>query len=53
MQPFGRHYVVVRPLFSEDSFAEQHERINRNRRTLRHHLKDYFTGVCCTFLFEN
>ncbi|XDV25098.1 hypothetical protein PO909_029073 [Leuciscus waleckii] len=44
MQPFGRHYVVVRPLFSEDSFAEQHERINRNRKTLRHHLKDYFTS---------
>ncbi|XP_059366464.1 uncharacterized protein LOC132105398 [Carassius carassius] len=43
MQPSGRHYVVVRPLFSEDSFAEQHERINRNRKTLRHHLKDYFT----------
>uniref|UniRef100_A0A8C2A576 Solute carrier family 26 member 3 n=1 Tax=Cyprinus carpio TaxID=7962 RepID=A0A8C2A576_CYPCA len=37
------HYVVVRPLFSEDSFAEQHERINRTRKTLRHHLKDYFT----------
>uniref|UniRef100_A0A8C2ER66 Solute carrier family 26 member 3 n=1 Tax=Cyprinus carpio TaxID=7962 RepID=A0A8C2ER66_CYPCA len=43
MQPSGRHYVVVRPLFSEDSFAEQHERINRTRKTLRHHLKDYFT----------
>ncbi|XP_067283007.1 solute carrier family 26 member 3 [Pseudorasbora parva] len=43
MQPFGRHYVVVRPLFSEDSFAEQHERVNRSRKTLRHHLKDYFT----------
>ncbi|XP_067248140.1 solute carrier family 26 member 3 isoform X1 [Chanodichthys erythropterus] len=43
MQPVGRQYVVVRPLFSEDSFAEQHERINRNRKTLRHHLKDYFT----------
>ncbi|XP_056311615.1 solute carrier family 26 member 3 [Danio aesculapii] len=43
MQPFGRHYVVVRPLFSEDSFAEQHERINRKRKTLRHHLK-----VCCS-----
>ncbi|XP_021330724.1 solute carrier family 26 member 3 isoform X1 [Danio rerio] len=43
MQPFGRHYVVVRPLFSEDSFAEQHERINRKRKTLRHHLKDYFS----------
>uniref|UniRef100_A0A8C2A7J1 Solute carrier family 26 member 3 n=1 Tax=Cyprinus carpio TaxID=7962 RepID=A0A8C2A7J1_CYPCA len=35
MQPSGRHYVVVRPLFSEDSFAEQHERINRTRKTLR------------------
>ncbi|XP_026089238.1 solute carrier family 26 member 3 [Carassius auratus] len=45
MQPSGRHYVVVRPLFSEDSFAEQHERINRNRKTLRHHLKDYFTSL--------
>ncbi|XP_056093272.1 solute carrier family 26 member 3 [Rhinichthys klamathensis goyatoka] len=55
MQPFGTHYVMVRPLFSEDSFAEQHERINRNRKTLRHHLKDYFTfsklcfyGVHCS-----
>ncbi|XP_043092916.1 solute carrier family 26 member 3, tandem duplicate 2 [Puntigrus tetrazona] len=43
MQPFGRHYVVVRPLFSEDSFSEQHKKINRNHKTLRHHLKDYFT----------
>uniref|UniRef100_A0A673I4K5 Solute carrier family 26 member 3 n=1 Tax=Sinocyclocheilus rhinocerous TaxID=307959 RepID=A0A673I4K5_9TELE len=50
MQPFGRHYVVVRPLFSEDSFAEQHERINSNRRTLRHHLKDYFTELCSSRL---
>ncbi|XP_051543895.1 solute carrier family 26 member 3 [Myxocyprinus asiaticus] len=43
MQAFGRHYVVVRPLFSEDSFAEQHERINRSRKTLQDHLKNYFT----------
>ncbi|XP_051546994.1 chloride anion exchanger-like isoform X2 [Myxocyprinus asiaticus] len=43
MQPFGRHYVVVRPLFSEDSFAEQHERISRNRKTPLDHLRNYFT----------
>ncbi|XP_051748130.1 solute carrier family 26 member 3 [Ctenopharyngodon idella] len=51
MQPFGRQYVVVRPLFSEDSFAEQHERINRKRKTLRHHLKDYF--ICDTNRAKN
>ncbi|XP_051974707.1 chloride anion exchanger-like [Xyrauchen texanus] len=41
MQAFGRHYVVVRPLYSEDSFAEQHERINRSHKTLQDHLKNY------------
>ncbi|RXN21245.1 chloride anion exchanger-like protein [Labeo rohita] len=42
-KPFGKHYVVVRPLFSEDSFAEQYERTNKSHKTLRHHLKDYCT----------
>lgn len=45
MQAFGKHYVVVRPLFSENSFAEQHEKIRRKHKTLQDHVKDYFTWV--------
>uniref|UniRef100_A0A8C8GL90 STAS domain-containing protein n=1 Tax=Oncorhynchus tshawytscha TaxID=74940 RepID=A0A8C8GL90_ONCTS len=48
-QPFLQ-YVVARPLYSEDAFADEHEKIHRHHKTLRHHVKQYFTltknGVC-------
>uniref|UniRef100_A0A8C7IWE6 Solute carrier family 26 member 3 n=1 Tax=Oncorhynchus kisutch TaxID=8019 RepID=A0A8C7IWE6_ONCKI len=36
-------YVVTRPLYSEDAFADEHEKIHRHHKTLRHHVKQYFT----------
>uniref|UniRef100_A0A8C7TBD9 STAS domain-containing protein n=1 Tax=Oncorhynchus mykiss TaxID=8022 RepID=A0A8C7TBD9_ONCMY len=36
-------YVVARPLYSEDAFADEHEKIHRHHKTLRHHVKQYFT----------
>uniref|UniRef100_A0A8C7DS64 Solute carrier family 26 member 3 n=1 Tax=Oncorhynchus kisutch TaxID=8019 RepID=A0A8C7DS64_ONCKI len=48
-QPFLQ-YVVARPLYSEDAFTDEHEKIHRHHKTLRHHVKQYFTltknGVC-------
>ncbi|KAM6986270.1 chloride anion exchanger-like [Aplochiton taeniatus] len=42
MRPAARQYVVSRPLYSEDSFAVEHEKIFRQRKTPRHHVKQYF-----------
>uniref|UniRef100_A0A673YSR0 STAS domain-containing protein n=1 Tax=Salmo trutta TaxID=8032 RepID=A0A673YSR0_SALTR len=36
-------YVVTRPLYSEDAFADVHEKIHRHHKTVRHHVKQYFT----------
>uniref|UniRef100_A0A8C7W8S4 STAS domain-containing protein n=1 Tax=Oncorhynchus mykiss TaxID=8022 RepID=A0A8C7W8S4_ONCMY len=38
-----KQYVVARPLYSEDAFADEHEKIHRHHKTLRHHVKQYFT----------
>ncbi|XP_071393112.1 chloride anion exchanger-like [Centroberyx affinis] len=38
-----KQYVVNRPLYSEDSFAENHEKIYRHRKTLLDHVKQYLT----------
>ncbi|CAL8242399.1 unnamed protein product [Merluccius merluccius] len=38
-----KQYVVSRPLYSEDSFAEKHEKIYRHRKTLWHHVRQHFT----------
>ncbi|XP_031438983.1 solute carrier family 26 member 3, tandem duplicate 2 isoform X1 [Clupea harengus] len=46
MQPAGKHYVVSRPLYSEDAFAEEHKKTTRKRKTLRNHIKQYFTCDC-------
>ncbi|XP_029901744.1 chloride anion exchanger [Myripristis murdjan] len=43
MRPTARQYVVTRPLYSEDAFSEEHEKIYRHRKTLLDHLKEYFT----------
>uniref|UniRef100_A0A8C7IV41 Solute carrier family 26 member 3 n=1 Tax=Oncorhynchus kisutch TaxID=8019 RepID=A0A8C7IV41_ONCKI len=34
-----KQYVVTRPLYSEDAFADEHEKIHRHHKTLRHHVK--------------
>uniref|UniRef100_A0A8C7DSU4 Solute carrier family 26 member 3 n=1 Tax=Oncorhynchus kisutch TaxID=8019 RepID=A0A8C7DSU4_ONCKI len=38
-----KQYVVARPLYSEDAFTDEHEKIHRHHKTLRHHVKQYFT----------
>ncbi|XP_068611585.1 chloride anion exchanger-like [Brachionichthys hirsutus] len=43
MRPGARQYVVSRPLYSEDSFAEEHEKIYRHRKTIFEHFRQYFT----------
>uniref|UniRef100_A0A673YRA4 STAS domain-containing protein n=1 Tax=Salmo trutta TaxID=8032 RepID=A0A673YRA4_SALTR len=32
-----KQYVVTRPLYSEDAFADVHEKIHRHHKTVRHH----------------
>uniref|UniRef100_A0A8C7PJW1 STAS domain-containing protein n=1 Tax=Oncorhynchus mykiss TaxID=8022 RepID=A0A8C7PJW1_ONCMY len=38
-----KQYMVTRPLYSEDAFADVHEKIHRHHKTVRHHVKQYFT----------
>ncbi|XP_053270640.1 chloride anion exchanger [Pleuronectes platessa] len=43
MRPGAKQYVVARPLYSEDSFTGEYERVHRQRKTMLNHLKQYFT----------
>ncbi|XP_070847969.1 chloride anion exchanger-like [Chaetodon trifascialis] len=43
MQAGAKQYVVARPVYSEDSFAEKHEKVYRHRKTMLDHVKQYFT----------
>ncbi|GLD48061.1 chloride anion exchanger-like protein [Lates japonicus] len=45
MRPGAKQYVVARPLYSEDTFAEEHDKVYRQRKTMLNHLKQYFTCV--------
>uniref|UniRef100_A0A3B3CDS1 Solute carrier family 26 member 3, tandem duplicate 2 n=1 Tax=Oryzias melastigma TaxID=30732 RepID=A0A3B3CDS1_ORYME len=50
MRPGARQYVVNRPLYSEDSFADEHEKVCRRRKTIL--IEDSFISpvsfrVCC------
>lgn len=38
----AKQYMVVRPLYSEDSFAEEHEKICRPHKTILDNVKQYF-----------
>uniref|UniRef100_A0A8D3D981 Solute carrier family 26 member 3, tandem duplicate 2 n=1 Tax=Scophthalmus maximus TaxID=52904 RepID=A0A8D3D981_SCOMX len=38
-----KQYVVARPLYSEESFALEHEKVYRQRKTMLNHVKQYFT----------
>nr|BAD22609.1 solute carrier family 26 member 3 [Anguilla japonica] len=43
MQPSAQQYAVSRPLYSEDDFAEEYQKITRHHKTLPDHVKAYFT----------
>lgn len=36
-----KQYVVTRHVYSEDSFAEDHKKIYRDRKTICDHVKEY------------
>uniref|UniRef100_A0A8C4U5X4 Solute carrier family 26 member 3 n=1 Tax=Falco tinnunculus TaxID=100819 RepID=A0A8C4U5X4_FALTI len=39
VEPVGNHYVVARPVYSENLFNEEHEKLHRYHKTLWDHLK--------------
>ncbi|XP_040004377.1 chloride anion exchanger-like [Xiphias gladius] len=43
MVTLRKQYVVARQVYSEDSFAEDHEKICRVRKTILDHVKEYLT----------
>lgn len=43
MRPGAKQYVVTRPVYSEDSFTEEHERVYRHQKTILDHIGQYFT----------
>ncbi|KAG7269666.1 hypothetical protein CRUP_019055 [Coryphaenoides rupestris] len=43
MASLRRPYQVTRPLYSEASFADEHDKIYRHRKTLWNHVRQYFT----------
>ncbi|XP_061618867.1 chloride anion exchanger-like isoform X3 [Phyllopteryx taeniolatus] len=43
MQAGANRYAVARSLYSEESFAEEHEKVYRHRKTTLEHVKQYFT----------
>ncbi|XP_074428725.1 chloride anion exchanger isoform X2 [Larus michahellis] len=42
VEPVGNHYVVARPVYSENLFNEEHEKLRRYHKTFWDHLKVYF-----------
>ncbi|KAM4748901.1 chloride anion exchanger-like [Rhinophrynus dorsalis] len=38
----GNHYVVARPIYSENAFTASHEKVSRHHKTFLDHLKEYF-----------
>ncbi|XP_061571166.1 chloride anion exchanger-like [Cololabis saira] len=43
MRPEARLYAVTRPLYSEESFAEEHKKVYRRRKNILDHIKQYLT----------
>lgn len=43
MVTLRKQYAVARAVYSEDSFAEEHEKIYRRRKTMLDHVKEYLT----------
>ncbi|XP_008933961.1 PREDICTED: chloride anion exchanger, partial [Merops nubicus] len=42
VEPVGNHYVVARPVYSENLFSEDHKKLHRYHKTFLDHLKIYF-----------
>uniref|UniRef100_A0A672UG93 Solute carrier family 26 member 3 n=1 Tax=Strigops habroptila TaxID=2489341 RepID=A0A672UG93_STRHB len=42
VEPVGNHYVVARPVYSENLFNEEYEKLHRYHKTFWDHLKLYF-----------
>ncbi|XP_009634361.1 chloride anion exchanger [Egretta garzetta] len=42
VEPVGNQYVVARPVYSENLFDEEHEKLHRYHKTFWDHLKLYF-----------
>uniref|UniRef100_A0A8C0IEN7 Solute carrier family 26 member 3 n=1 Tax=Bubo bubo TaxID=30461 RepID=A0A8C0IEN7_BUBBB len=42
VEPVGNHYVVARPVYSENLFNEEHEKLHRYHKNFWDHLKIYF-----------
>ncbi|XP_060886428.1 chloride anion exchanger-like [Labrus mixtus] len=43
MATLRKQYTVARPLYSEDTFAEDHNKVVRQRKTPLDHMKEYLT----------
>ncbi|XP_076006416.1 chloride anion exchanger-like [Genypterus blacodes] len=43
IRPGAKQYVVARPLYSDESFAEEHVKVYRQRKSMLEHVKQYFT----------
>ncbi|XP_016159514.1 PREDICTED: chloride anion exchanger [Ficedula albicollis] len=43
VEPVGNHYVIARPVYSENAFNEEHEKVHRYHKTFWDHLKLYFS----------
>lgn len=43
MAALRKHYVVNRPVYSENSFTEEHQKISRGHKTILSHVKDYLS----------
>ncbi|XP_062862352.1 solute carrier family 26 member 3, tandem duplicate 2 [Trichomycterus rosablanca] len=43
VQTTGNQYFVSRPLYTEDAFTEDYEKVHRQRKTILDHVKQYFT----------
>lgn len=43
MRAGAKQYVVARPLYSEESFAEEHKKVYRQHKTVLNHVREYFT----------
>ncbi|XP_054033817.1 chloride anion exchanger [Dryobates pubescens] len=42
VEPVGNHYVVARPVYSENLFNEEHKKLHRYHKTFWDHVKLYF-----------
>ncbi|XP_074840241.1 chloride anion exchanger [Carettochelys insculpta] len=43
VEPVGNQYVVARPVYSENSFGDQHKKVHRYHKTFSDHLRVYFS----------